>query len=419
MLNIYKTYYIVILVLLVVFPIVELHLILFLLTSSLILFNKDFSISKKLFNPIFILLLITAVGVITSFFYQKTLYDWLKDFMFFIKPIIALLSGYFIAKKINNFSFIIKGIIVISSISAIFHLIKVIWYIDFDTWRVVEVRKIGGISNLIESFALVLMLGSNKYDFLNVFKNRLLKKSLLLLLLLSLIAYFSRTMIVALIIFYFAIHGYLKLTSKGLKYGFIILISVGLFYTYLFSVDLKRDKPGIESFLYKLKIAPSEIFIPSPKIDINNHASLWDHWRAYEASMALQEMEKTPSSFFIGKGFGALVDLKFDAPLNSEKIRFIPILHNGYVYVLFKTGVIGILLYFLFLFVLYLNSYTQKSSLNEFVIGNLIAGIGLYYLFSSLIITGIYNMHDVFAFILGLLFFQQASIINQASQIKK
>jgi len=407
------------LVLLVVFPIVELHLILFLLTSSLILFYKNFSFSKKLFNPIFILLLITVVGIFTSLFYQKTYYNWLKDFMYFLKPIIAILSGYFIAKKINNFKFIIKGIILISTISAFLHITKVVWHIDFDTWTVESVRKIGGISNLIESFALVLILGSNTYDFINVFKNKLLKNTILILLLFSVTAYFSRTMVVALIIFYLAILGYLKLTSKGLKYGFIILISVGLFYTYLFSVKIERDKPGIESFLYKIKIAPSEIFIPSPKIDMNNHASLWDHWRAYEASMALQEMKKNPSSFFAGKGFGALVDLKFEAPLDSKKIRFIPILHNGYIYILYKTGIVGISLYFLFLFVLYLNSYSSKSNLNEFVIGNLIAGISLYYLFSSLIITGVYNMHDIFAFFLGILFFQQATITNQPSQAEK
>ncbi len=415
MINIYKISYILILILLVTFPIFELHLVLFFLTTSLFLFDKNPKLPKKFFNLIFILLLITFVGIITSFFHQRTFYNWLKDFMYFIKPIIALLSGFIIAKKINNFYYILKGIIIVATIISIFHLSKVFWHADFNHWTITDIRRIGGISNLIESLALVLILGSYKYSFLNVFKNKLLKNTLLLLLSFSFIAYFSRTMMVAFIIFYLAILGYLKLSQKGIKYGFILLVSVGLFYTYLFSVKIERDKPGLESFLYKLKIAPSEIFIPKTNINVNNHASLWDHWRAYEASTALEQMQKNPSSFFMGKGFGALVDLKFDAPLNSEKIRFIPILHNGYVYILFKTGIVGLVLYFIFLLGLYYNSYPKENNLSKFVVGNLISGIGLYYLFSSLIITGIYNMHDIFAFILGILFFQQTSFTNKLS----
>ena len=419
MINIYKIAYILLLVLLVAFPIFELHLVLFFLTSLLLIFDKNPSLPKKLFNLILILSLITIIGVITSIFYQKTFYNWLKDFMYFIKPLIALLSGFIIAKKINNFYYIIKGITIVAVTISVFHLAKILWQADFNHWTITDFRRIGGISNLIESFALVLVLGSYKYHFLNIFKNKLLKNIILILLSLSFVAYFSRTMIVAFFIFYLAILGYLKLSQKGLKYGFIILVSVGLFYTYLFSVKIERDKPGLESFLYKLKIAPSEIFIPSTKIDVNNHASLWDHWRAYEASMALEEMQKKPSSFFIGIGFGALVDLKFYAPLNSEKIRFIPILHNGYIYILFKTGLVGLLLYFIFLLGLYYNSFTKENNLSKFVVSNLISGIGLYYLFSSLIITGIYNMHDIFAFILGMLFFQQASFTNKLSPTKE
>ena len=79
--------------------------------------------------------------------------------------------------------------------------------------------------------------------------------------------------------------------------------------------------------------------------------------------MALEQMNEEPVSFIIGKGFGALVDLKFKAPLSSENIRFIPILHNGYSYILFKTGIIGLFLYLIFLISLYYSSYIKRYSL--------------------------------------------------------
>jgi len=208
-------------------------------------------------------------------------------------------------------------------------------------------------------------------------------------------------MLVAFIIMILAVNGYTKLTTKGFKYGLVFLILTGIFYFYLFSIDLKRNQPGLESFLYKMKIAPSEIFSPPKDIDIKNHKYLWDHWRAYEANMAYKQMKLHPISFFNGYGFGSLVDLKFVAPLNEKGMRFIPILHNGYSYVLFKTGFIGLFLYLTFLLSLYFQSYKNKISEDEQVVRNFISAIGLFFVFSSLIVTGIYNLEESYTLLLG------------------
>ena len=137
-------------------------------------------------------------------------------------------------------------------------------------------------------------------------------------------------MFVSFFILILAVYGHLKITSKGLKYLIGVILFFILFYSYLFSIKLDRGKPGLESFLYKIKIAPSEIFTPVRKIDPNNHAYLWDHWRAYEATMAIDQINTIPT-FMIGKGFGALVDLKFKVFLGDEKMRYIPSIHNGYI----------------------------------------------------------------------------------------
>ena len=151
--------------------------------------------------------------------------------------------------------------------------------------------------------------------------------------------------------------------------------------------------------LYKIKIAPSEIF-QAAEIDKENHQDLWDNWRAYEAQQAISQMNYF--NFFAGKGFGALIDLEMVSPLNEEGIQYIPIIHNGYIYIFFKTGIIGLIFYLIFLFSIYLKIYIRTDCQIKRFYGNLCSGIGFYFLFTTLIITGIYNSGQLFMLILGM-----------------
>jgi len=346
-------------------------------------------------------LIILIIGVFSSLFNQKLLYDWLKDLMYFLKPILGIVTGYLLVSRINDRQFFFKAIIYVAVVFSILHIIGVVVTTDFSTDSINEIRKHHGISNLLELMALIVLIGSYKFEYLNVVKHKLIKKIILLILSVSIVFYFSRTMLIAFIIMGLAVYGYTKLSAKGLKYAFILLSLIGVFYIYLFSVDIKRDQPGIDSFLYKMKIAPAEIFSPSIEIDKKNHENLWDYWRAYEADMALDQMNLQRFSYFMGFGFGSLVDLKFKAPLNKDGMRYIPLLHNGYVYLIFKTGFMGLFLYIIFLGYLYIQSYNKNKFKNENVIRNLISGIGLFFIFTSLITTGIFNSNEIYTFLLG------------------
>ena len=167
----------------------------------------------------------------------------------------------------------------------------------------------------------------------------------------------------------------------------------------MFSIKIDRNAKGVEAFLYKIKIAPEEIF--ETKIDRENHKELWDHWRGYEAKRAFSLMEKQPSSFIFGTGFGSLINLKFKAPVGEKEMKYISRIHNGYVFVLYKSGIIGLLLYLLFLINLYLKIYKRNSFNELYFTDRLIVSISVFYFFSYLIITGIYIPIDAVVFILG------------------
>ncbi|MGC3977978.1 MAG: hypothetical protein QM751_06935 [Paludibacteraceae bacterium] len=53
---------------------------------------------------------------------------------------------------------------------------------------------------------------------------------------------------------------------------------------------------------------------------------------------------------FFGKGLGQLIDLKMYIELAGTDWRYIPVLHNGYAYILVKTGIIGVLFFVIFYF---------------------------------------------------------------------
>ena len=391
---------------LIQFSVIEIHFGIYFLVF-LFYFTK---VSLEFFTNLVFLIIIFFIGLLSSFLQSKIFYDFIKDFIYFIVPILSLISGYFVAKKLNSFTIFLKIIIYLTTLFSLFHILSILIQIDFVNSSVSDIRKVGGLSNIIEVFVLVILIGSYSHDNLDVIKKNFFKKTILIIVFTSFILYFSRTMFVSFFILTLSIYGFLKITSKGVKYLILVLLFFTLFYTYLFSANLDRSKPGLESFLYKMKIAPSEIFTPIRKIDPNNHAFLWDHWRAYEATMAIDQINTIPT-FLIGKGFGSLIDLKFKVFLGDSKMRYIPSIHNGYVFVFFKTGIIGLIFHLLFLINLYLYVYYNSKSKEEMVINYLISGIGVHFLFTSLIINGIYNIEELFVFILGALFYFRKDVL--------
>ncbi|OSY87021.1 hypothetical protein WH52_13225 [Tenacibaculum holothuriorum] len=356
------------------------------------------------------LVIIILIGIISALFNKPTTYDFIRDLIYFTKPLILILLGYFTARSINDWRIIIKTIIYLGFTYAIYHILHTIIFTDFSNTSVANIRKINGLSNVIEVYAIALVILGLKTPFFNVIKGKNSKTIILTTLVLSFILYFSRTMFVSLIFLILGVLNYLKLNKKGLKYLAITAIFFIGLYAYLFSIEIKRNGDTIDGFLYKLKIAPSEIF--SPKINLNDHAQLWDHWRAYEAYCAFQSLNQTPVSYFNGKGLGALVDLKFAAPLSSDgNIRYIPILHNGYVFVLYKTGIIGLILYLIFLVYLYYQAYRKTKSIEVKTFGNILSATAFYLIFSSLIITGLYNLKEETAILLGVFLYLKTSSV--------
>ncbi len=363
--------------------------------------NYKQKVPKHIFILISSLIIVFLIGFLGFIFRLENLYTFVKDIIFFIKPIAFIILGYYLVTVIKDKKFIFNLIITLAIILSIYHICVVFYFVGTTgILNINSIRNYSGKSNIIEMLAILILINKNSHLFL---KGIFLKFKYLFLLLLfgSFILYFSRNMLVSVFIMGLAMNGYFRLSLKRMKTFFSIILILGLSYSTLFLFDIKRDAEGIEGFFYKLKIAPTEL-VTDDKIDKNtSHDILWDKWRGYESKLALNQTTNGFFSFLIGNSFGSLVDLKFEAPLGDEDMRYIPIIHSGYLFVFFKTGILGLFSYVLFIFYLLNFANHRIMSNSAFLVTNMIAAFGAYYFISSITITGIYNIEDSFTLFLG------------------
>lgn len=358
------------------------------------------SFSRKYLDQMFPFAVLLVMGFIGTVLYRYKAYNIIKDIVHFIKPVTGLLLGYIICKKINNFKLFVKSIVIIAVLSAVIHFYIIFFLVKMQS-SIDDLREYTK-DNFLELFAMFFLIYYKKFQGTSLLSKPFYTNSIIALLAISNILYFSRTMIIMAAILLATVYGITKITSQTLKILAFFVVGLGLLYAYLFSVTITRGKPGLEAFLYKIKIAPEEIF--KTRINRENHRDLWDHWRGYEAKRAFALMKEQPDSFIYGTGHGSLVNLKFFAPLTGEPkgMRYISELHNGYMYIFYKTGITGILIYLFIMLRWYCYIYKSRSFIRI-----IISAIGLIYCFSTLTITGLYNGRDIIVFILGGFLFSE------------
>ena len=391
-------------------PSFKLNVIIQLIVLVFIALTNNFILTKKFIKEIIPLVIVFFIGFLGLFLFQNKLYNTFKDLSHFIKPLSGIFVGYLLARKINDFSVFIRGIVFLGVFSACIHFVTILFFSGLDT--VSQIREFGK-DNFLELFALFFLIYYEKFQHKKLFFNKLNHNIVVVVLVLSCLLYLSRTMMVVTLVLLFSIYNYTKITKKTIQLFVTLCIAVVLFYSYLFSVKIDRNGTGIEPFLYKVKIAPEEIF--TAKIDRENHKDLWDHWRGYEAKRAFALMEKNPSSYVFGTGYGSLVNLKFYAPLSGDKkgMKYISDLHNGYIYIFYKTGIISLFIYLFFLFKLYKRAYLKSTYSTAFI-----SAFGIIYLFSTLTITGVYNSRDIIIILLGAFLFFESNNINNVPDRK-
>ena len=344
-----------------------------------------------------LIITVTFIGAISTSWLSYPLFDLLKDTIYFSRPITVLFASYFVTKQIKSITYVFNVVVVIAFLFALRHILVILINVgSYESY--INIRSLGGKHNHIELIALVFLFFT---PYVSIFKKY--RKAVKFILFVSIILYFSRTMLIVFFIFYLGHKGYLHLNRKFLK-GFLIfgLTSIILGIA-IYNVETTRDSDGLKKFIYKTQNSFKELFVPFDSEQVKrDRRMLWEHWRAYEAQKAIEQLNESGiKAWLIGMGYGTKVELDIEVKLQGKLYAEVPSIHNGYIYILFKTGILGLFFYLLFILSIFFKH--QKFKGKKAVLDNMIVASSLYLLFSSFVVTGFYRAGEFSMFLFGLL----------------
>jgi len=356
--------------------------------------SRNYSIS--LFKLIIPYLLILGIAIFISFFYDYKPYFIIRDITYLLKPVIGFFLGYQLCKR--NFQNAFKLIVSTGVFIAICHIIVILTAIFvFKAFTVADLRLHSGYFSDYEIYTVVIII-FHKHFQLNYSR----KKFLILLSIVGFSAfmYLARTNFIQFVILVLGLKGYLVLNKKSITIiGSIVLVAVSSYFV-IVSTNPRRNAEGVEGFFYKIKVAPMEPF--KTKINREDYKDFNDNYRSYENIMTIRQVSRDgilPVLF--GKGIGSQIDLKQEVYLGDMKLRFISILHNGFMIVFLKSGLLGILIY-LFTIFYFFNSVKSENEIIH-TINLLFIGTGVFLFISNWVFLGFYNLTETKSILIGFL----------------
>lgn len=376
--------------------------------TALLTFQSKYSVefSKHVLCYVAILL----IAFISLYSYNHQLYFIIRDLTYISKPILGLLIGYQLSKKIgaNVLNVVIKTAFLI----ALYHLYILLYSVIFyKVTNINDLRYYAGFFSDFEVYALILLIFHKKFD-LNYSRKKL--SIYISIIGFSAFIYLARTNFIQFFILVIAMKGYLKINIKSVTIllSFVIVSIIG--YSAILYINPKRNGEGLEAFLYKIKVAPTEPF--KTKIKRNDWKDFNDNYRSYENIMTVRQVTSDGiKTTLLGQGLGSKIDLKQKIMLGDMELRYISILHNGFMTVLLKSGLLGVLFLIISIYLLFIKKKSQipiVKNLNYLMIGS-----GVFMIISSWVFMGYFFAADTKSILFGLILCYREYVLKENNQI--
>jgi hypothetical protein len=352
--------------------------------------------------PYFLILILAGIA---TFRYEPQFYFLIRDITYLTKPMIVFFVGYQLYKK--NAAFAFKLIVYTGVFIAVCHIYTIVSaVVIYHARTVADLRFHSGYFSDYEIYVFIILLFHKQFG-LNISKKKL--RIFTIIVGFSAFMYLARTNFIQFGILYLALKGHLVINKKTVILYSTLILSGILAYSAILYYNPRRDAEGLEGMLYKIKVAPMEPF--KTKIDRHDWKEFNDNYRSYENIMTIRQVtnEGWITTFF-GKGLGSKIDLRQEVYLGDMELRFISILHNGFMIVFLKTGILGILIY-LFTITFF---FRKKSGIHPQIrtINLLFLGTGIFLLISNWVFLGFYNLTESKSILIGFLIAYRENLLK-------
>jgi hypothetical protein len=299
-----------------------------------------------------------------------------------------LASGYYLGSKVA-LPTAIAMMVLAGVASAVAHLINFFSLPGFMSYSMNDLRNLGpsykGFSITVVSIFLLIFLPQGMR---RVFPFAI-RLPCLFIMLLSFFLSYSRTFVIESVLILVGICGVL-VPGPAHRWkrvvGIVVALSAlgGVYAMY----ELGNAR---ESLLSKLLWSLQEV---NTDVDVRQAgADLHTKWRGYEAKMGLQMFESGSLLHkVLGFGLGALVHLNTTIELGGDTYSEVATLHNGYIYMLVKTGCLGVAIYVGFLLSLIRTGRREFAATDVGIFaGRWLTALALFSLANTFVNTGLFH----------------------------
>lgn len=381
----------------VAIPYINFYEITFAIWGFAILVSLRKSYSLNFLQYISCFMAILAIAVISCFFANSVKsYGVIRDITYLLKPTMGLLVGYQLCKSHlkNPMNVIVNTAAIIATLHL---LILANAFLIYHVRNINDLREYGGYFSDFEIYALILLIFHKRFGIdLPIERIRIF----IVLIGVSSFLYLARTNFIQFVILWLAIQGYFVLNRRSvIVFGSLLAVAL-IGYTAIYNSNPRRGAKGLEALFYKIKIAPMEPF--KSKVDVDDWVDFNDNYRSYENIITVKQVSANGTrAVLMGEGLGSTIDLKREVWLQTSMMRYIPFLHNGFMTVFLKSGLLGIAIYLTTIFFF----FRQRTS-NVPLIKNInliFIGTGFFLFISNWVFLGFYNLFDTKTILLGCL----------------
>lgn len=370
----------------------ELTSVMFFMLVLVLMLGNPGAIDRKTAGVLKPIMGMALLGLIYGF--SNAPVDIVRDVWLVVKALTCILLGYSLARLVKRIDRLLKQFVLVSLFLSMLFIAP---YLAGS--RELGIENSGGFASLPLATVLALPLLLMRGNGLVRFGSRHFRRIAVIVILLAYGLSFSRTGIGCAVIMVLAAVGVFDNLKRLFIYG-AVFASVAFF---SFQLLPSIDTDDI-TFASKIGNSLSEIAFT----DGFDPREMLTNWRGFEAYRAFIDfIETAPLQQLLGRGLGATVDLGVVVQM-SEKMnfRFIPHLHNGYMHILSKFGVIGVLLYVLFLYRISMRPLSVQSTPGQITVRRVLIGMSIVLAYTTLVITGIFNKgnHDSFLIMMGVFF---------------